>query len=91
MLLKHKKTGALVEACTLTELTDPCTTQVLVKNLKGYRAAEPTLVDKAMLVFVSGENLPNCWMKILAHSNPGLTAQPLGAARMRQKGGQGVY
>ncbi|WP_317929389.1 hypothetical protein [Halioxenophilus sp. WMMB6] len=67
MLLKLKSTGSLVEACSISELTDPCRTTAQVKNLKGYRDAEPVSIDKAELSFVSGEDLPNCWMQVNVH------------------------
>lgn len=65
MLLKLKSSGALVEACSLRELTDPCKTTVTIKHLKGYRHSSAKVVDKSELVFVSGEDLPGCWMHVL--------------------------
>ena len=66
MLLKLKSTGALVEACSLKDLTDPCKNSVLVRSLKGYRESVAKLTDKSDLVFVSGEDLPGCWMRVIA-------------------------
>ncbi|GAA6166410.1 hypothetical protein [Sessilibacter corallicola] len=66
MLLKIKVSGSLVEACSLSELTDPCSKHIRVKQLRGYRNAKPVHLLKTDLVFVSGEELPNCWMEVNA-------------------------
>jgi hypothetical protein len=64
MLLKIKVSGSLVEACSLSELTDPCSKHIRVKQLRGYRDAQPVHLLKTDLVFVSGEELPHCWMAV---------------------------
>ena len=68
MLLKIKVSGSLVEACSLFELTDPCSKHIRVKQLRGYRDAKPVHLLKSDLVFVSGEELPNCWMTVNGRS-----------------------
>ncbi|GAB2196203.1 hypothetical protein [Sessilibacter sp. MAH4] len=64
MLLKVKVSGSLVEVCNLSELMDPCTKRIHIRELRGYKNAQPVHLQKSDLTFVSGEPLPTCWLQV---------------------------
>jgi hypothetical protein len=61
MFLKHKTNGDLVEILTLKELFDPCQGVVVGRYQQGEEVQDPEKVEKAELLFPSGEVLPQCW------------------------------
>lgn len=61
MLLKHKKTGSLVEVMDIRNLTDPFQPSVMGRLHSGEEQQEPERVAKSDLVFPSDEKLPRCW------------------------------
>ena len=62
MFLKHKTNGDLVEVLTLKELFDPCRGEVVGRYQQGEEVQDPEKVEKAELIFPSGEMLPKCWV-----------------------------
>lgn len=52
---------SLVEVLNLQQLFDPFAAQVLGRLHAGEELQEPSAVEKAQLVFPSGEPLPRCW------------------------------
>ncbi len=61
MFLKHKTNDDLVEILTLKELFDPCQGTVVGRYQQGEEVQDPDKIEKAELLFPSGEVLPQCW------------------------------
>jgi len=61
MLMKLKRSGALVEIQALSDLWDPFVIDVLGCVQQGEEAQDAERVDKQDLCFLSGEPLPCCW------------------------------
>lgn len=62
MFLKEPTTGHLVEVLDLQALFDPFQTQLSGRYHVGEELPEPANFNKADLVFLSGEHLPECWL-----------------------------
>lgn len=62
MYLKHIPSSDLVEVLNLKELLDPCRESITGRLHAGEEMQEPTIFQKAVLVFPSGETLPQCWI-----------------------------
>jgi hypothetical protein len=62
MLLQDKETGNLVEINDLQALISPNQDTVTVQSQSGQEEQDPEPLNKANLVFPSGENLPRCWV-----------------------------
>ena len=62
MYLKNISNGHLVEILNVTELFDPFNTDVIGRYHYGEEVQEPEKFKKANLIFLSGEELPKCWM-----------------------------
>lgn len=62
MFLKTKQDGSLVEVMQLAPLFDPFAKQLEGRLHAGEELQEPGLFAKAELVFLSGEELPRCWL-----------------------------
>lgn len=61
MLLKHARTGHLVEVADVTTLTNPFKEKVDGQFLWGEETQDPEPFTKQDLVFPSDEQLPQCW------------------------------
>jgi len=61
MLMKLKRSGALVEVKALNELWDPYAVDVLACVQRGEEAQDAEPIDKQDLCFLSGEPIPCCW------------------------------
>lgn len=62
MLLKETKGGHLVEVLSLKDLFDPFLSEIVGRLTYGEEIQDPDKFSKADLVFLSGEDLPRCWM-----------------------------
>jgi len=62
MLLMEKETGHLIEVIEPTEVFDPFKDSFTGRLDFGEDVAEPDSFKKAMVSFLSGENLPRCWV-----------------------------
>ena len=62
MLLMEKETGHLIEVIEPTEVFDPFKDSFTGRLDFGEDVAEPGSFKKAMVSFLSGENLPRCWV-----------------------------
>jgi len=62
MFLKHTRSGHLIEIADVTELTNPCVSQVTGFAHWGEEVQAAEAYDKHELQFTSGEHLPQCWM-----------------------------
>lgn len=62
MFLNERSSGHLVEVLSLKDLFDPYDTQVAGRYHYGEEVQDPERFEKADLVFLSGENLPRCWI-----------------------------
>ena len=62
MYLKNISNGHLVEILNVTELFDPFNTDIIGRYHYGEEVQEPEKFKKANLIFLSGEELPKCWM-----------------------------
>lgn len=61
MYLKDKKNGDLVEVLDISDLANPCKTEIEARPHAGEELQEPCSFSKADLVFPSDEALPRCW------------------------------
>jgi len=61
MYVKNFKNGDLAQVESLADLTDPNSKAVLLHYFAGEEVGDSMCVDKAELVFPSGEALPKCW------------------------------
>jgi hypothetical protein len=62
MFLTHKATDVLVEVMDLSELFNPCCSEITGREHAGEEMQDPTTFLKTELVFPSGEVLPRCWL-----------------------------
>ena len=62
MLLMEKDTGHLIEVLEPTEVFDPFKDSFTGRLDVGEDVAEPDSFEKKMVCFLSGENLPRCWV-----------------------------
>jgi hypothetical protein len=73
MFLKNKSNGDLVEVLTLKDLFDPFCTQLIGRYQHGEELQDPEKFNKSDLSFLSGEQLPRCWVD--AHYREGELAR----------------
>lgn len=62
MFLKHRRSQNLVEVLTPSSLWNPFCHEVTGRLHAGEEMQEPETFEKAELVFLSGEQLPSCWL-----------------------------
>lgn len=62
MFLKDKNSGHLVEVLNIAMLFDPFKTVVEGRSHFGEEAQDPEEFVKKELEFMSGEDLPRCWL-----------------------------
>jgi hypothetical protein len=62
MYLKEKATNHLVEIISLQELFDPFHHHISGRYHYGEEAQEAESIAKEVLIFPSGESLPECWV-----------------------------
>jgi len=61
MFLKDMKNGDLVDVLDVNALMDPSVGDVSVCYQSGEEVGDPMAASKELLVFPSGEGLPECW------------------------------
>ena len=64
MLLKHKKSGSLVEVLGFPDLINPNHLDIVGRYNAGEDLPDPEKFPKSELIFPSGEKLPNCWIDV---------------------------
>ncbi len=62
MYLNEKSSGHMVEVLSLRELFDPYAIVVVGRYHYGEEVQDAENFEKADLVFLSGEELPRCWV-----------------------------
>lgn len=62
MLLKQKSSGHMVEVVDYINLIDLNCDEVVGRYQEGEEVQDPDNFNKQDLVFLSGENLPRCWL-----------------------------
>ena len=62
MFLMERKTGHLVEVLELDALTNPMSERLLGRLQIGEADQDNENFLKSELVFMSGEELPKCWL-----------------------------
>ena len=62
MLLKERNTGHMVEALSIIDLINPLRDEVDGRFQEGEEQQDPQKFSKENLVFLSGEELPRCWI-----------------------------
>lgn len=62
MFLNERTSGHMVEVLSLRELFDPYHTTVVGRYHYGEEVQDAENFAKADLVFLSGEDLPRCWV-----------------------------
>ena len=61
MFLKNRTNGEMIDITDNSELTDVYQNTVTGRYQAGEELQEAETVNKADLVFLSGEELPRCW------------------------------
>ncbi|WNO08634.1 acetyltransferase [Teredinibacter sp. KSP-S5-2] len=62
MFLKDRKTGHLIEVVNINALFNLYEHDIMGRDQVGEELQEPEHYEKADLVFLSGEELPQCWV-----------------------------
>ncbi|MCW8875476.1 MAG: hypothetical protein OQJ89_07700 [Kangiellaceae bacterium] len=62
MFLKERDTGHLVEVIDVEELFNPNSNRLIGKLQIGEADQDEEVFNKQSLVFMSGEELPKCWL-----------------------------
>lgn len=62
MFLKERETGHLVEVIDVEELFNPNSNRLVGKLQIGEADQDEEVFNKQSLVFMSGEELPQCWL-----------------------------
>lgn len=61
MFLKNRFNGDIIDVISLDKLTDLYQSTVIGRYQAGEELQDPEVVNKTDLIFLSGEELPNCW------------------------------
>ncbi len=62
MLLKQKKSGHMIEVTNTIDLINLNVDEVMGCSQEGEEKQDPVLYKKSDLMFLSGEELPRCWI-----------------------------
>ncbi|WNC71721.1 acetyltransferase [Thalassotalea psychrophila] len=62
MFLKNRNNGDMVDVSDISDLTNLFHQHVLGRYQAGEELQDPEEFNKADLLFLSGEELPRCWM-----------------------------
>lgn len=62
MLLRQKKSGHMVEVMDLIDLINLNIDEVSGCSQEGEEIQDPDMYKKSDLIFLSGEELPKCWV-----------------------------
>ena len=62
MFLKEKKRGEMVEVLALRDLFDPFSKNLVGRFQHGEEVQDAEKFEKQDLQFLSGEDLPRCWV-----------------------------
>ena len=62
MLLRQKKSGHMVEVMDLIDLINLNIDEVSGCSQEGEETQDPDMYKKSDLIFLSGEELPKCWV-----------------------------
>lgn len=62
MLLKQKNSGHMIEVTDMISLINLNVDEVTGRSQEGEETQDPVLYKKSELVFLSGEELPRCWV-----------------------------
>ncbi len=61
MLLKNKANDHMVDVVNFDDLINLNLDEIYVRYQEGEEQQDPERINKANLVFLSGEALPRCW------------------------------
>ncbi|NRB42829.1 MAG: acetyltransferase [Pseudomonadales bacterium] len=62
MFLKDRNNGHMIEVLSLQDLFNLYQQQIIGRDQVGEEAQEPESYKKSELLFLSGEELPRCWV-----------------------------
>ena len=62
MLLKQKSNGHMIEVANFVDLINLNINEVVGRYQEGEEVQDPDKFNKQDLVFLSGEELPRCWL-----------------------------
>ena len=62
MFLQQKQNHEMLEVLSLKELFDPFTTSLVGRYQHGEEVQDPEKFEQTNLQFLSGEQLPRCWL-----------------------------
>lgn len=62
MFLQQKVNHEMIEVLSLNELFDPFTDTLIGRYQHGEEVQDPEKFKKSNLQFLSGEDLPECWL-----------------------------
>lgn len=64
MYLKHRNGDRMVEVLSVGDLYNPLREELFGRYHYGEEAQEPERFAKRDLIFLSGEDLPKCWVDV---------------------------
>ncbi len=62
MFLKERNNGHMIEVLSLKDLFNLYQQHIIGRDQVGEEAQEPESYKKSELLFLSGEELPRCWV-----------------------------
>lgn len=62
MFLQEKQNHEMIEVLSLNELFDPFNQTLVGRYQHGEEVQDPETFSKSNLQFLSGEDLPECWL-----------------------------
>lgn len=62
MLLKERSSGHMVEVLSIVDLINLNNDEVVGRYQEGEEVQDPMKFRKTDLIFLSGEDLPRCWV-----------------------------
>jgi len=62
MFLQEKSHHEMIEILSLSDLFDPFNKTLVGRYQHGEEVQDPEKFDKSNLQFLSGEDLPECWL-----------------------------
>lgn len=62
MFLQEKRNHEMIEVLSLSELFDPFNQTLIGRYQHGEEVQDPETFNKSNLQFLSGEELPKCWL-----------------------------
>ena len=62
MLLRQRSNGHMVEVLGVVDLINPNKPDIIGRYQEGEEQSDPVKINKHDLTFLSGEDMPRCWV-----------------------------